>query len=311
MTGKKPLVVILGPTAVGKTQLALKLGQIFHGEIIGADSRQVYRYMDIGTAKPTTEACALVPHHLIDVVNPDENLSLAQYLRMAYQAIDNLHAQGKLPLLVGGTGQYITALIEGWNIPEVPPNEPLRQTLETFAKTHGAEALYVRLLQIDASAAEKIHPNNIRRVIRAIEVYEATGTPISVLQRKTPPPYRVRIYGLTMDRELLYERADKRVDRMIEAGLIDEVQRLLDMGYDVTLPSMSGLGYGQVAAYLQGEMGLEEAVAQTKTATHDYIRRQYTWWRGHNQGIMWHNVGGLDIAQLADDVTQWLDEQDE
>ena len=210
MTGKPPLVVILGPTAAGKTGLAIQLAQALNGEIIGADSRQIYRYMDIGTAKPTPEQQQQATHHLIDVVDPDQNLGLAQYQRLAYAAIDAVHLRQRLPLLVGGTGQYITAVIEGWSIPEVPPNPALRDELESFAAAHGSEALHHRLQQIDPAAASAIHHRNIRRVVRALEVHAETGLPISQLQRKQPPPYAIIQYGLTLERDRLYARADLR-----------------------------------------------------------------------------------------------------
>jgi tRNA dimethylallyltransferase len=198
-----PLIVILGPTAVGKTDLAIEIAQAIQGEIISADSRQIYRYMDIGTAKPTTQQQKAAPHHLLDVVDPDENLALAQYQKMAYQTIADTHQRGHTPMLVGGTGQYITAVVEGWTIPEVPPNEELRAELETYASEQGAAALHERLRQLDPAAADNIDYRNIRRVVRALEVGIESGQPISELQRKRPPPYRTLTYGLTLEREPL------------------------------------------------------------------------------------------------------------
>ncbi len=217
LTGK-PLLVILGATAVGKTELALSVAQALNGEIVGADSRQIYTLMDIGTAKPSLEERARVPHHLIDLIPPDGDLSLANYQRLAYAAINDIHARGKLPLLVGGTGQYITAVIEGWSPPEVPPNPELRAELEAFAATQGWEALFARLLAVDPDAQAFIEPRNIRRVVRAIEVTQLTGRPFSAQRQKQPPPYQVYQYGLTMEREHLYERADRRVDAMLADG---------------------------------------------------------------------------------------------
>ncbi len=307
MTGKPPLVVILGPTAAGKTGLAIQLAQALNGEIIGADSRQIYRYMDIGTAKPTPEQQQQATHHLIDVVDPDQNLGLAQYQRLAYAAIDAVHLRQRLPLLVGGTGQYITAVIEGWSIPEVPPNPALRDELESFAAAHGSEALHHRLQQIDPAAASAIHHRNIRRVVRALEVHAETGLPISQLQRKQPPPYAIIQYGLTLERDRLYARADLRLEQMMAQGFLEEVQHLLDMGYDRTLPSMSGLGYDQLAAHLQGECSLEEAVQTTRTATHDFIRRQITWFRGHNGGIQWLDAEQTEAAGVIAGTARWLE----
>jgi tRNA dimethylallyltransferase len=303
-----PLTVILGPTAVGKTGLAIEMAQALSGEIVGADSRQIYRYMDIGTAKPTPEQRQLIPHHIIDVVDPDENLGLAHYQRMAYTAINDIHQRGRLPLLVGGTGQYITAVVEGWSIPEVPPNAALREELETFAAEHGSETLHRRLQQVDPAAAAATHHRNVRRVIRALEVYLETGTPISELQRKQPPPYHIIQYGLFMERERLYQRADLRLDQMLEQGFVDEVRDLLRRGYDRKLPSMSGLGYAQIAAHLLDGIPLEEAVSITRTATHDFIRRQMTWFRGHDTGIHWYNAERLDSDEFIAASARWVEQ---
>ncbi len=303
----RPLIVVLGPTAVGKTGFAIHLARTLNGEIVGADSRQIYRYMDIGTAKPTVAEREQAKHHLVDFVEPDATLSLAQYQSAAYTAIDDIHTRSRLPLLVGGTGQYISAIVEGWSIPTVPPNDVLRAQLEAEAVARGNEALHSRLRAHDPEAAEKIHPNNVRRVVRALEVFIETGTPITELQRKQPPPYRVLQLGLTLERERLYERADTRVDKMIEAGFVDEVRRLHAMGYGRTLPAMSGLGYAELGAYLAGETSLPEATAQTKINTHDFIRRQYTWFKGHDTGIVWHNTAETMPHQLEVFVAEWLE----
>lgn len=309
LTGSNPpLIVILGPTAVGKTGLALEVAQALDGEIVGADSRQIYRYMDIGTAKPTPQQRQQIRHHLIDVVDPDENLGLAHYQRMTYAAIDDILARGKLPLLVGGTGQYITAVVEGWSIPEVPPDNALRDELEAFAAEHGSEALHQRLQQVDAASAAAVHHRNVRRVIRALEVYLATGIPISQLQQKQPPPYAVSQYGLHMDRARLYQRADTRLDQMLEEGFVDEVRDLLRRGYDRRLPSMSGLGYAQIAAHLLDGIPLEEAISITRTATHDFIRRQITWFRGHDAGIHWYDVEQFEANEFITACARWLEQ---
>lgn len=311
MTGNaedKPLIVILGATAVGKTELALCVAQALHGEIVGADSRQIYREMDIGTAKPTSEERALVPHHLIDLIPPDGDLSLAGYQRMAYAAIGDIHTRGKLPLLVGGTGQYITAVVEGWTPPEVPPDPALRAELEAFAAEHGGQALFARLLALDPDAQTFIDPRNMRRVIRALEVTQLSGKPFSAQRQKQPPPYRVRQIGLMLERDALYTRADSRLDAMLRAGFVDEVRALLDKGYARTLPSMSGLGYREIASHLLDSLPLEEAVTLTRHATHDFIRRQLTWFRGHDHGILWHNRAALDIDALIADTERWLHE---
>lgn len=310
LTGKqKPLIVIVGPTAIGKTGLAITLAKQINGEIISADSRQIYRHMDIGTAKPTPDEQQDVPHHMLDVVAPDDNLSLANYQAMTVQLIDDIHQHEHIPLLVGGTGQYTTAVTEGWTIPEVPPNNALRAELEQYAKQYGRELLYARLEQIDPLAATKIHPNNVRRVIRAIEVCTETGEKFSELQRKQPPPYAILELGLTIARPLLYDRADKRVDQMLTRGFIDEVRRLHKMGYSRNLPSMSGLGYAELSAHLLDDLPLEEAVHNTKIATHRFIRRQYTWYRGHDNGIKWYDVGEVSQQAILDDTLRWINEQ--
>jgi len=222
---KGPLIAIVGPTAVGKSELALRLAEEFGGEIVSADSRQIYRGLDIGTAKPTAEERQRVPHHLLDVVNPDEVLTLAQYQELAYAAIDDILARGKVPFLVGGTGLYIKAVVEGWSIPRVPPNERLRAELYRLAELEGPEALHARLREVDPAAAARIDPRNVRRVIRALEVCLTAGRPISQLQARRPPPYRILRIGLTMPREELYRRIDERADRMIARGLVEEVRR--------------------------------------------------------------------------------------
>jgi tRNA dimethylallyltransferase len=304
LTGK-PLLVVFGATAVGKTALSLLLARALNGEIVGADSRQIYRYMDIGTAKPTPEQRSLVPHHLIDLVDPDQNLSAAQYQRLAYTAIDAIHERGRLPLLVGGTGQYISAVIEGWTMPEVPPNPALRAELEAFAAEHGLDALGARLRELDPDAAQFIDFRNPRRVIRALEVCIETGQPFSAQRGKSPPGYRILQIGLTMERDVLYARADARFDAMMQDGFLDEVRCLLEMGYSRTLPSMSGLGYAQLAAHLLDGVPLDEAVAAGKQATHDFIRRQYTWFRKYNAGATWLSPEQEDALDLA---RRWLEE---
>ncbi len=303
-----PLIVILGPTAVGKTTLAIELAEAIGGEIVSADSRQIYRYMDIGTAKATPEQQARVPHHLIDIVDPNYNLSLAEYQTHAQTAIAEIHARGRRPLLVGGTGQYITALIEGWSVPRVPPNLALRAELEALAAAKGSAVLHQRLQSLDPAAADAIDPRNMRRIIRALEVCIVTGEPFSQQRRKMPPPYRIRQYGLTMERARLYARADARLEQMMAAGFLDEVRGLLESGFSRDLPSMSGLGYQQLAAHLLDGIPLAEAIAATASATRRFIRRQYTWFKGHNDGVLWHNSEAVRAEVIIKDVTHWLNE---
>jgi tRNA dimethylallyltransferase len=284
------VLVIVGPTAVGKTALAVHLARRVGGEVISADSRQIYRQMDIGTAKATVEEQTMAPHHLIDVVDPDQELTLAHYQRLAMEAIAAVWARGRLPMLVGGTGLYVRALLEGWTIPEVPPNEALRDQLYRRAEEEGHEALHAELAEVDPEAAKRIDARNVRRVIRALEVYRETGMPISELQQKRPPGYQTLIVGLTMPRASLYERVDRRVDEMVAQGLVQEVRELLDRGYDPGLPSMSALGYAEITRHLQGELSLEDAVALIKRNTRRFIRQQYNWFRLSDPTIHWFDV---------------------
>ncbi len=279
------LVAIVGPTAMGKSSLALELGQRFDGEIVNADSRQVYRYVDIGTAKPTADERALVPHHLVDMVDPDQPFSLALYQNKAREAIDGIRRRGKLPLLVGGSGLYVWAVVEGWQVPAVPPDPGLRHELEARARAEGVGALYHELEQVDPVAAERIDPRNVRRVIRALEVCRQ-GKLFSALQTKAPFIDSL-VVGLTTDRSDLYQRIDVRVDMMMEKGLLAEVEGLVARGYGLDLPSMSGLGYKQMGMYLQGKTDLPSAIRQIKFDTHRFARHQYAWFRLKDERIRW------------------------
>ncbi len=281
-----PLVAIVGPTAVGKTGLVVDVGPAFHAEVVSADSRQFYRKMDIGTAKPTRDERACVYHHLVDIADPEETVGLAQFLRLARAAILAIHERGMCPFLVGGTGQYVRALLRGWQVPNVPPDPQLRAELEALGE-RDPDALWDRLLELDPEATTFIHPNNLRRIIRALEVTLKTERPFSELRRRKPPPYRVLQIGLTMDRDALYARADARVDAMMEAGLLDEVRGLLEAGYTWEMPAMSALGYQQFQIYFEGEVSLDEVVERIKLDTHDFIRRQYTWFRPTASDIHW------------------------
>lgn len=298
MTGGEPLVVVVGPTAVGKSELALHVAAQLGGEIVSADSRQIYRYMDIGTAKPTPAEQALVRHHLIDVVDPDQEYTLVSFQRDAYRAIDDILSRGKIPLLVGGTGLYVKAVVEGLAIPQVPPDTAFRERMEDLARREGQETLHRQLETVDPTAARKIDRRNVRRVIRALEVFHVTGRPISDLQSARPPAYQVFIVGLTCDRVELYRRIDERVDKQIENGLVEEVARLTALGYGYELPSMSGLGYRQVGMYLRGEIDLPTAIQLTKHETHRFARQQYTWFRITDPRIVWINrePGAVSLA---------------
>lgn len=298
-----PLLVIAGPTAVGKTALSLALARRFDGDVISADSRLFYRGMDIGTAKPTAAERGEVPHHLVDIREPDETISLGEYQELAYTAIGAVHRRGRLPILVGGTGQYVNAVVEGWDIPRVPPQPQLRAALERL----GGEELNRWLQALDPRAAAKIHPHNVRRVIRALEVTIGSGRPISEQQRRRPPAYDILILGLDAARDTLYERINRRVDQMMAEGLLDEVKRLHEAGYGWRLPAMSALGYQQLGAHLRGELSLDEAVERIKFETHRFVRRQYTWFRRDDPRIHWLDVGDEDYTvRAAALVAGWL-----
>jgi tRNA dimethylallyltransferase len=303
------LIALVGPTAVGKTDLALWLGERLAVEVVSADSRQIYRGLDVGTAKPGPQERQTVPHHLVDIVEPGQILSLAEYQRLAYRAISDVQRRNRLPLLVGGTGQYVRAVLEGWRIPPVPPDEQLRAALQREAEAVGIEAFHARLREVDPQAAGAIDPRNVRRVIRALEVYYKTGRPISELQKKRPPPYRILKIGLTLPRPLLYRRIDERVERMMEKGLVAEVRELLRRGYSADLPAMSGLGYRQIAAYLRGETDLEQAVRQIKRETRRFARQQYVWFRLEDETIRWFDLGREDREAVLETIAAFLANQ--
>jgi tRNA dimethylallyltransferase len=303
---RDPLLVIVGPTAVGKTVLSLHLAEALAGEIISADSRLFYRGMDIGTAKPTPEERARVPHYLIDIADPDQTVGLAEFQEQAYAAIAGVLSRGKLPLLVGGTGQYVRAVVEGWQIPRVPPDPDLRATLETQAEQEGVEALHARLADLDPAAAERIDARNVRRVIRALEVCLITGQPISEQQRKRPPSYHIIQIGLTRPRPDLYARADRRIEAMLDAGLVEEVRQLIDTGYSWEFPAMSGLGYAQFRPYFEEQTSLDEVVTEIKRATRRFIRHQYNWFRLGDPTIRWFDVSDVDSQQIETRVREWL-----
>ena len=276
---------------MGKSALALRLAQRFGGEIVNADSRQIFRHMDIGTSKPSPEDRAKVPHHLVDILDPDQESSLALFLGMARKAIGDVRVRGRLPIVVGGSGQYIWAVLEGWRVPRIPPDPRLRRELEARAEGDGVEALHRELRDVDPEAASRIHPRNLRRVIRALEIYQETGVPPSEVRRKDPPTDRHLIIGLTVSRQELYLRIDRRVDNMLKTGLVEEVQGLLRMGYSPKLPSMSSMGYKEIALYLNGELTLAEASERIKYETHRLARRQYAWFRLKDPRIHWLEAG--------------------
>ncbi len=294
----RPLVVIVGPTAVGKTAFALALAERLGGEIVSADSRLFYRGMDIGTAKPTLEELRRVPHHLVDVANPDETWSLALFQRAAHQAMAEIHARRRLPFLVGGTGQYVRAVTEAWELPEQQPDHRLRDVLEQWGREIGPQALHQKLALVDPAAAEKIEPNNMRRTVRALEVMFLTGRRFSDQRRKTTSPYSLLQIGLIRPRPELYARVDERIALMLRDGLVEEVQRLLDAGYAPHLPTMSAIGYREIAAYLRGEMSPEEAVAQMKRLTRVFVRRQANWFSSSDLSIHWFDAGQTSVETI-------------
>jgi tRNA dimethylallyltransferase len=254
--------------------------------------------MDIGTAKPSPAELARVPHHLIDIVRPGQEFNLPDFLERAGTAIEDIHGRGKLPMLVGGTMLYINALLEGWEVPQVAPRPGLREQLEKEAAERGPEALYRSLQELDPAAAAHINPLNVRRIVRALEVYYTTGQLFSEAQGKSPPPYRTLKLALTMEREALYTRADRRTAEMFRRGLVKEVQALLAAGYSANLPAMSSVGYKQVTAYLNGDMSLKEAQERMNFTTHRYIRQQYTWFR-RDPEIQWLEATGPDLEEKA------------
>lgn len=299
----KKLLILVGPTAAGKTELSLVLGELLHGEIVSADSRLFYRGMDIGTAKPTLTDFQRVPHHLINVCPPDRTLTLGEYQQLAYSKIDQVIERNNLPLLVGGTGQYVMAVAEGWGIPRVAPNPLLRDQLLAL----GRAEMNRWLEYLDPAAAEKIDSRNERRVIRALEVALISGYPITELQRKSPPDYDMVWIGLYREREILYQRIDQRVDEMIANGLVDEVNGLRQQGFNRNLPSMSGLGYRQIYAYLEGESTLDEAVQRIKFETHRFARQQSTWFRKNDRRINWFDLDQIDVTKAIIQFAQeWL-----
>jgi tRNA dimethylallyltransferase len=301
-----PLIVVVGPTAVGKTATAIRLCGDFQGEIISADSRQIYRGLDIGTAKPTLEEQTAAVHHLIDIVEPDEVLGLAEYQTLAYAAIDDVLARNRCPFLVGGTGQWVRGVLEGWGVPQVPPDYALRAELEDEAKCAGPRALHDRLADVDPDAATRIDYRNVRRVVRALEVYLKTGVPISEQQKAQPPLYHILQVGLTMPRETLYAHLDARVERMLDMGLLAEVMGLVARGYQLDLPAMSGLGYRQIGQHLVGEISLDEAVRLIKRETRRFVRQQYNWFRLDDPAIRWFDVSDTFYDELHISVNEFL-----
>ena len=297
---KKPLIILTGPTAVGKTKLSIALAKAVNGEIISADSMQVYKYMDIGTAKIMPDEMDGVVHHLVDVLSPKEDFNIVLFQKMAKKAMDEIYAKGKIPILVGGTGFYIQAVLYVIDFTESEEDTTYREELWEIARTKGEEALHDMLKECDEKAAKEIHPNNVKRVIRALEFYKNTGTPISEhneAQRKKESPYEFLYLVLNQDRAVLYERIEKRIDLMLEQGLVEEVKALKEMGCHKDMVSMKGLGYKEILAYLDNEMTLEEAVEILKRDTRRFAKRQLTWFRREKEPV-WIDKGNYESEEL-------------
>lgn len=293
-----PLIVILGPTAVGKTELSIRLTEALDGEIISADSRLFYRGMNIGTAKPSAAEMQRVPHHLIDVCDPDETWSLAVFQRAAMDAIQAVYARRRLPFLVGGTGQYVRAVIEGWDIPAQQPDPSLRVALEKWAAEIGPNEIHRRLAVIDPIAAARILPGNVRRTVRALEVIFRTGRRFDEQRTKSGSPYSLLLIGLRRPRAEIYARVDARIEAMLQDGLLDEVRDLLARGYAADLPSMSAIGYREMTQVVQGKMTLADAVTEMKSLTHQFVRRQANWFKENDPAIRWFDAGEDCLPQI-------------
>ncbi|MEW5706076.1 MAG: tRNA (adenosine(37)-N6)-dimethylallyltransferase MiaA [Actinomycetota bacterium] len=305
---KRKLIAIVGPTATGKSNVAIELAKRIDGEIISADSMQIYKGMDIGTAKVTPDEMNGIPHHLIDIISPAEPFSVAEYQKLARRIIDEISERGKIPILVGGTGLYVRSVIDKLEFPSGEISSKVRRQLEQRAKLEGSEVLYKELIEKDPKAAEIVHPNNVRRIIRALEIIELTGKPFSYYHsewKSRESIYDLAIFGLTMDRKLLYERIDRRVDKMIEAGLIDEVKELQSKGYEKFLTSQQAIGYKELIRYLKGESSLEEAIDIIKSRTRQYAKRQLTWFRADPR-IKWIDVTRKTPAEVADEIINEL-----
>jgi len=297
MTSKLPLILIIGPTAVGKTELSIQLAEQLNGEIVSTDSRLFYRGMDIGTAKPSIGERIRIPHYLIDVADPDEIWSLAVFQGKATEIIADIHARDKLPFLVGGTGQYVRAVTEGWRPPEVEPDSRLRGILEAQVEEKGIYWLHEGLKRIDPLAAQKIDPRNVRRIVRALEVILTTGKPFSQQRRQSDSPYNLLTIGLKRPREELYQRVDERIEAMFEAGFVDEVKGLLDKDYSPELPTMSAIGYRECVRVIKGELNIEQAKVEMRRATRVFVRRQANWFKEDDPNIHWFYAGDSKLVE--------------
>lgn len=302
------MIIILGPTGVGKSKFAINLAQDFGGEIISADSMQVYRYMDIGTAKPTAEERKKVPHHMIDLINPDQNFNAALYRTLGRKKIEELHNENKLIWVVGGTGLYIKALTQGiFSQPKIDPD--IRERLKKEAEKRGGDFLYNRLKEVDRETASNLHPRDIFRIVRALEVFEATGVPISFFRKQHrfgDRPYHTFKIGLEMPRDDLYRKIDERVDRMIKIGLLEEVKRLIEMGFHEGLKPMRSLGYKQMIKFINKKIDWDNAIREIKFETHHFAKRQLTWFKADPE-VHWWDVT-KDQREIMKEIKFFLQE---
>lgn len=306
------IVVIVGPTAVGKTYASVELAKKLNTEIVSADSMQIYKYMDIGTAKITASETSGISHHMIDIIEPDEVYSVSDFKIKAEEIIDNLLLNGKIPIITGGSGLYVNSLIYDLDFGNAKSNEKIREYYTYYHKAHGEDKLYEKLQQIDPVAAEKIHKNNVKRVIRALEFYDITGCKFSEVNtdiRKPSKKYDCILVGLSMDRKQLYERINQRVDKMIDEGLIEEVRSLLDKGYDKSMVSMLGIGYKEIIAYIDGNMPLDESIDVLKRNTRRFAKRQYTWFL-RDENVKWFDVkDAKDIDTVVENIYEYINTQ--
>ncbi|ANA82175.1 tRNA (adenosine(37)-N6)-dimethylallyltransferase MiaA [Paenibacillus glucanolyticus] len=288
---KPKLLVLIGPTAVGKTKMSIELAKEFGCEIISGDSMQVYRGMDIGTAKISADEMEGIPHHLIDIHEPDHPYSVAEFQEQSRRLITEIAGRGKLPFIVGGTGLYVESVCYGYQFSETGADEAFRDEQFRYANENGAEALHRKLADVDPETANRLHPNDLRRVVRALEVFHMTGIPLSaqLAPQTKQSPYDLCLVGLTMDRQMLYNRIEERIDLMLNQGLVDEVAALMDKGYAPGLVSMQGLGYKEIVSHLNGEFSYEEAVVLLKRDTRRFAKRQLSWFR-HMKDIEWVDV---------------------
>lgn len=299
---------IVGPTGVGKTNLSLEVAEVLNAEIISADSRYLYRGMDIGTAKPTPEELEKITHHLIDVAEINSPWSMSLFMTRALQAIKEIQKREKLPLIVGGTGQYIRALIEGWEIPAQPNDPTLREYIIKWSEELGGDELHHRLSLIDPEAAEKIDPHNVRRTVRALEVILHTGEKFSAQRTRGPIEFQYKIAGLMLPREILYQRIDERISKMITNGFIKEVEKLLAVGYSLSDPPLSAIGYPEIVCFLKGDCSLEESMMEIKKRTRQFVRRQANWFKPTDERITWFNVSNTpkdEIIRFFQDAKGW------